>query len=96
MDRAELEKSWATTGRHLLAARDNLPQEPALGVEGATVADFLECMDHNEQELALYELEDMGLTNAPPAVFWQQLMYAAENMKLFDRAAEFKQRMEGA
>jgi hypothetical protein len=47
-------------------------------------------------ELALDELEDLGLTNAPPAEFWHRLMYAAENMELSDRAVDFKRKMERA
>jgi hypothetical protein len=44
-------------------------------------------------ELALYELEDLGLTNAPPAEFWRQLMQAAKNMGLSERATDFERRM---
>ena len=39
---------------------------PAPGLDGATVSGFDECLRHNEMELALDELEDLGLTNAPP------------------------------
>ena len=38
---------------------------------------FEECVRDNEMELALDELEDLGLTNTPPAEFWRRLMYAA-------------------
>jgi hypothetical protein len=96
MERAELERSWATTTKHLNAARDQLPDVPAPGADGATLSGFEECLRHNEMELALDELEDLGLTNAPPAEFWCQLMYAAENMELSDRAADFNRKMERA
>ena len=96
MERAELERSWATTAKHLNAARDQLPDEPAPGADGATLSGFEECLRHNEMELALDELEDLGLTNAPPAEFWRRLMYAAENMDLSERAADFKRRIERA
>ena len=93
MDRAELERSWARTARHLNAARNQLPKVPTPGAEGATVSGFEECLRHNEMELALYELEDLGLTNAPPAEFWRQLMQAAKNMGLSERATDFERRM---
>jgi hypothetical protein len=44
-------------------------------------------------ELALDELEDLGLTNAPPPEFWRQLVQAAENMGLSERATDFERRM---
>ena len=93
MDRKELEKLWAATARHLNAARAQLPEVPAPGIDGATVAGFEECLRHNEMEFALDELEDLGLANAPPADFWQHLIFAAESMELSERAADFKRRM---
>ncbi len=96
MERAELERSWATTAKHLNAARDQLPDVPAPGADGATLSGFEECLRHNEMELSLDELEDLGSTNAPPAEFWRRLMYAAENMELSDRAADFRRKMDRA
>ena len=93
MDRTELERSWATTAKHLKAARNQLPEVPAPGAEGATLSGFEECLRHNEMELALDELEDLGLTNEPSPEFWRHLTRAAENMELSDRAAEFKRKM---
>jgi hypothetical protein len=96
MDRAELERSWATTAKHLNAARNQLPKVLAAGAEGATVSGFEECLRDNELELALDELEDLGLTNAPPPEFWRQLVLAAENMGLSERAGDFERRMAKA
>lgn len=93
-NRADLEKSWATTGRHLKAARQLLRDDSPPGADGATLGGFEECLRQNEMELALDELEDLGLTSAPPAEFWRHLMYAADNMALVDRAAEYRRRME--
>jgi hypothetical protein len=92
MDRAELERNWAATARCLNAARDQLPPLRAPGADGATLGGFEECLRHKEMELALDELEDLGLTNAPPAEFWRQLMHAAENMGLSERAAELERK----
>jgi len=96
MDRKELERIWATTAKHLNAARARLPEVPAPGLDGATVSGFDECLRHNEMELALDELEDLGLTNAPPPDFWRHLIFAAESMELSERAADFKRKMEKA
>ncbi len=96
MERAELERTWAATAKHLNAARDLLPDVPVTGADGATVSGFEECLRDNEMELALDELEDLGLTNSPSAEFWRRLMYAAENMELSDRAADFRRRVDSA
>jgi hypothetical protein len=93
MDRAELESNWAATAKHLNAARNQVPKALAPGAEGATVTGFEECLRHDEMELALDELEDLGLTNAPPPEFWRQLVQAAENMGLSERATDFERRM---
>ena len=93
-NRAELERSWATTGRHLRAARELLHDEAPPGADGASIAGFEQCLSQNEMELALDELEDLGLTSSPPPEFWRHLMYAANNMALADRAAEYRRRME--
>ena len=92
MDRRELERMWAVTARHLNAARTHLPDVPVPGVDGATVSGFNECLRHHEMELALDELEDLGLTNAPPPDFWRCMMLAAESMELSERAADFERR----
>src|SRR4030088_1536231 len=96
MDRTELERSWTATARHLNAARNQLPKVLAPGAEGATVSGFDECLRHNEMELALDELEDLGLTNAPPPDFWRHLIFADESMELSARAADFKRKMGNA
>jgi hypothetical protein len=93
MDRTELERIWAITAKHLNAARAQLPDVPAPSQDGATISGFDECLRHNEMELALDELEDLGLANAPPPDFWRHLMFAAESMELSERAADFKGKM---
>lgn len=93
-NRADLERSWAATGRHLKAARELLHDDSPPGAYGASLAGFEQCLGQNEMELALDELEDLGLTSTPPAEFWRHLMYAANNMALVDRAQEYRRRME--
>ena len=94
MNPAELQRTLAITGKHLLAARALLRDDLATGADGATLQGFEECLRKNEMELALDELEDLGLACHPVAEFWKHLMHAAENMQLTDRAADYKQRMQ--
>jgi hypothetical protein len=96
MDRTALERIWAITAKHLNAARAQLPEVPAPGLDGATISGFDECLRHNEMELVLDELEDLGLTNSPPPDFWRHLMFAAESMELSERAADFKEKTRNA
>ena len=95
MDRKELERMWGRYGQASSAARAQL-RRPAPGLDGATVSGFDECLRHNEMELALDELEDLGLTNAPPPDFWRHLIFAAESMELSERATDFKRRIGNA
>ena len=74
----------SVAAKHLNAARAQLPEVPAPGLDGATISGFDECLQHKEMELALDELEDLGLTNAPPPDFWRHLIFAAESMELSD------------
>ena len=85
---------WAATAKHLNAARAHLPEAPAPGLDGATLSGFEECLRQNEMELALDELEDLGLTNTPPSDFWRHLVFAAESMELSERSADFKRRAD--
>jgi hypothetical protein len=96
IDRAELERSWAATARHLKAARDLLSGSLRPGVDGASLGGFEECLKQHEMQLALDELEDVGLSNAPAGEFWRHLQYAAESMALSDRAADFKRKADAA
>lgn len=94
MERGELERNRADTAKHLKAARQLLRDDSPPGADGATLKGFEECLAHNEMQLAMEELEDLGLTSAPPAEFWRHLMYAADNMGLVDIALGYRRRME--
>ena len=93
MARAELEKSWATTVQHLKAARALIPANAAPGPDGGTLAQYQEFLEHNELELALDELADVGIGNSPPADFWRRLSRAAENMGLTEHVAKFERKL---
>jgi hypothetical protein len=90
MSRTELEESWAVTAQHLGAARALLSANPAPGPDGGTLARYQDFLEHNELELALDELADVGLANSPPADFWRNLCRAAENMGLEGHVAKFE------
>jgi GNAT superfamily N-acetyltransferase len=93
MARADLEKSWAITVQHLEAARALISAGAAPGPDGGTLARYEEFLEHNELELALDELADVGDGNSPPAQFWRKLGLAAENMGLTQHAAKFERKL---
>jgi hypothetical protein len=93
MARAELEQSWAVTVQLLEAARALLPGDPAAGPDGGTLMGYQEYLGHNELELALDELADVGAGNSAPAEFWSKLGRAAENMGLKGHVAKFERKL---
>lgn len=60
--------------------------------EEAKVCDeeYAEYLDHNELELAMNALDDLGLLCGAPNEFWHQLASAASNMGLADDVERFK------
>jgi hypothetical protein len=55
---------------------------------------FAEYLEHNEHELALDTLEELGDLVSPRGGFWKDLMRAAENMTLLDRIPELQKRFD--
>jgi hypothetical protein len=53
-------------------------------------ADFFEYLDHNEHELALDMLQELGDLVTPRGGFWRDLIRASENMKLPARVPYFQ------
>src|SRR5262245_23165875 len=84
MSDAKLVKSWMVTETLLERARHALPahheQEYA-----APLTQYREFLEHNELELALDILEELGHLNSARGGFWRDLERAAENMGLVDR-----------
>ena len=90
MDRGELEQSWAITRRHLdnalrLLSGLRLPSD---------LEQYNEWLDHNELELAFWELEVLGEVKGAPDRFWQELIAAAENMGETEHAERCRNRLE--
>jgi hypothetical protein len=96
MARAELEKNWAATVWHLEAARELIVASAAPGADGGTLAQYQDYLEHNELELALDELADVGVANSPPVEFWRKLCQAAENMELTEHVAKFERKLRVA
>ena len=94
MARAELEKSWAVTVQLLEEARALLRRDATPGPDGGTLARYQDYLGHNELELALDELADVGVANSPPREFWRKLCRAAENMELKGHVAQFERNFE--
>lgn len=81
----DLAASWERTRGHLDRAWFELPP----GAEPPAYRDFL---DHNELELAMETLADAGNSQDAPAVFWEALADAADQMPLDGPASEYRQR----
>jgi len=79
MSDAKLVKSWRITETLLEHARHALPVQPE---SAALLTRYREFMDHNEFELALDILEELGHLTSARGGFWRDLERAAENMGL--------------
>lgn len=90
MERSDLEHSWSITRSHLTTALTYLPPHPVDGNEGWSLPRYQEWLEHNELELALDELAGLGEANMAPKAFWQELVAAANNMGLKDRAKAYE------
>lgn len=88
---ASLEESWSVTIKHLTAGRALLPQEMFFEEAREFDKEYAEYLDHNELELAMNVLDDLGLLCGAPNEFWHHLATAASNMGLADDAERFKQ-----
>ena len=93
MDNEELRKSWTVTLRHLAASRffllEHLPSQEAEDC-WAQVQSFLH---HNELELGLEQLQELGELCFAPKEFWLELLLAAESMGLKAYSEYLRQRL---
>lgn len=76
----ELRRLWASIRHDFESARKLLPRTP--NERQGSVARLDEWLDHNELELALYELERLGEDNAVAPEYWQALSSAADRMDM--------------
>jgi hypothetical protein len=84
LNRKRFQKSWKITETLLERARHALPirHEHEYAALSTQYREFLE---HNELELALDTLEELGHLISARGEFWRDLERAAENMGLVDR-----------
>jgi hypothetical protein len=89
----ELRKSWAISLRHLAASRFYLEEHLVSKDAEESWINAQAFLHHNELELALEELQELGELCFAPRVFWSELLLAAENMGLADNAYFIRQRL---
>jgi len=86
-----LKKSWKITINHLTTARNLLPEEMFFEEAIEFAKEFEESIEHNELELAMNSLDDLGLLCNAPDEFWHQLELSAKNMGLSNDVKRFNE-----
>jgi len=96
MTTPELWKRWKVTEAHLRSAQRALPEPPSeVAAEfERLLSEFSSFLDHNELELALDMLQELGELVACRGGFWRDLERAAESMSLSNRMPYFRTRFE--
>jgi hypothetical protein len=95
---AALFKRWKISEALLKRAHRALPrptqeqQERFADLE----TEFEEYLEHNEHELALNKLEELGELVSPRGGFWKDLMRAAENMEQLQRVTYLEKKFHEA
>jgi hypothetical protein len=89
-------KRWKVSETLLKQAHSGLPRPEDDAEFSALEKEFTEYLDHNEHELALNVLEELGDLVETRGGFWKDLMRAAENMELVHRIPEFKKKFDEA
>ena len=85
-------KRWKISETLLKRAHQVLPHPEKKEEEQfcALEKEFFEYLEHNEHELALDMLQELGELVLPCSGFWQDLIRAAENMGLSSRTPYFE------
>ena len=94
----ELIKSWKVTETLLERARRALPEPTAENKEEYQnlLSEYNQFLEHNELELALDMLEELGGLVHCRGGFWRDLERAAENMDLKDRITKLRKKFSEA
>ena len=87
-------KRWKVTEAILGRARRHLLRALPETSEGLAhqLRQFDEYIDHNELELAMEVLADIGVEHQCRGAFWRNLERAAESMELLERSFEYRER----
>jgi hypothetical protein len=91
-------KRWKISEALLKRAYRALPR-PEKKVEQQFCAlekEFLDYLEHNEHELSLYKLQELGELVVPRGGFWKDLARTAKNMGLSNRAPYFESKFREA
>ena len=98
MTSPDLWKRWKVTEAHLEHARGLLPSpSPEAAAEyERLLAEYRSFLEHNELELALDRLEELGDLVPCRGGFWRNLERAAESMDLHDRISYLRERFKQA
>jgi hypothetical protein len=92
----EHRKSWAISLRHLAASRFYLQEYlPNAEAEEAWM-NAQAFLHHNELEMALDALQNLGELCSASSAFWAELLLAAGNMSLADNADFIRQRLSSS
>lgn len=90
----ELQESWRRTTELLRDARSHL-SEAAEGICADEIAEFEDCLSHNELELALDSLEAAVFKSPCETLrIVELLIAAAESMRLEQHAARYRAEIE--
>lgn len=93
---AALFKRWKVCESLLRRAHEAMPrpvdEESVRALEKA----FFEYLEHNEHELALDMLQELGELTEPRGGFWKDLVRAANNMELPQRVPYFEKKFREA
>ena len=94
MSSPELLKRWKVTQAHLEHARGLLPapSDTVAADYDRLLSDYRSYLDHNELELALDMLQELGDLVPCRGGYWRNLERAAETMELRDRIPYFRER----
>src|SRR5258706_13328826 len=95
---AALFKWWKISEALLKRAQRSLPRPTQEQQERFALLEknFQEHLEHNEHELALDMLEELGELVLPRGGFWKDLIRAAENMGLSERTPYFEKKFNEA
>jgi hypothetical protein len=91
-------KRWKVTEVLLKRAHKALPSPEHEEKEHfhALEKEFFDFLDHNEHELALDMLQELGDMLQPRGGFWKDLVRASENMELSNRVPYFDKKYDDA
>jgi hypothetical protein len=91
-------KQWKVSEAILKRAHRALPQPDKNAEAQFRILEkkFLAYLQHNEQELALDMIQELGDLVAPRGGFWKDLIRAAENMRLTKRVPYFESKFDEA